>query len=78
MLSPVSEEGKAIADPTANWPTASTSQTDTGPGPVSGTPAAASPSAQGHYWARFVAASLALLYLSGVTIGWATNMIDGY
>ncbi len=39
---------------------------------------AAGPPAQSHHWPRFVAASLAVLYLGGVAVGWATNGVDGY
>src|SRR3972149_3986688 len=66
-----------MTDATTKWPTAGSSRTNLDPGSVSGDAPAAGPPPLRLYRPRFVVASLVILYLVGVAIGWATHGIDG-
>lgn len=68
-----------MADLTTRWRAPGGAMADSSSGSDSGkTPVAGLPTAQGRHWPELAAALLAIVYLAGVAIGWATNAADGY
>ncbi|MBI2865257.1 MAG: cyclic nucleotide-binding domain-containing protein [Chloroflexi bacterium] len=67
-----------MSDATGGWPPAGGPIANDESAFASGNAASVDPSPRALRWPGSVAASLALLYLVGVAIGWVTNGTDGY